>query len=156
MQYLLVIFILLAAFPALAVVPVTCRNELDETYGAADEASLDAALQNLGLCLELELYPKDVKKFLKREATCIRIAGEEPGSGDRAIELDRLNKANNCDSTQEEKEALLKKYRKDAVIVRALHSYGNKVYPGGSDTEPDQPEQPDNQPESAPSNGGVI
>ncbi len=153
MKYLLAIFIILTAIPALAAVPVTCRNELDETYGAGDEASLDAASQNLGLCLELELYPKDVKKFLEREATCIRIAGEEPSSGDRALELDRLNKLNNCDSTQEEKETLLKKYRKDRVIVRALQSYGNKVYPGGSDTEP---EQPDNRPESAPTGGGVI
>jgi len=156
MKYLLPIFILFMALPALAAVPVTCRNELDETYGAADEAALDAALQNLGLCLELELYPKDVKKFLEREATCIRIAGEEPGSGDRALELDRLQKLNNCDATQEEKETLLKKYRKDPVIVRALQSYGNKVYPGASDTEPGQPEQPDTQPEPAPSGGGVI
>jgi len=160
LKYIFAIAPLIAALPALAAAPEACRRELDETYNAPDEASLNIALQNFGLCMELELYPREVKEFLAKESDCIHIAGEEPYSGERAVELERLNKINSCDTTTEDKQKLLKKYKKDPVIVRALKNYGNKIYPGRDSSEApiDNPQE-----ESPPGNmlqnnneGGVI
>ncbi len=65
-------------------------------------------------------FPEDVALLIDRIQDCNHFAGEEPYNEERALEIKKAFKQLKCHSLEKDKEKLLKKYRGNGEIVKAI------------------------------------
>ncbi len=127
MRFILLFYFIIISPLALAG-NLPCERELDLSYKNKEKASTATIGGMVAHCLELALYPQDVRNFLTREMDCIHWAGEEPYSKERQKEIEQGMVKSNCNQIEKDKERMIKKYKGNQQIERALKLYANKVY----------------------------
>jgi hypothetical protein len=65
-------------------------------------------------------FPSDVVELIDRNQDCTHFAGEEPYNEERAAEIQKAMRQLKCASIEKEKEKLIKKYRGNGEIVKAI------------------------------------
>lgn len=124
----IVLFYFIIISPIALAGNLPCESELDLSYKNKEKASTATIDGMVAHCLELALYPLDVRNFLKREMDCIHWAGEEPYSKERQKEIEQGMVKSNCSQIEEDKEKMINKYKEHKQIKRALKFYADRVY----------------------------